>query len=300
LDVPVGLEFGPGGNLFVVSNANHSVLRYDGTTGAFIDAFVPNGSGLNVPTDLTFGSDGNLYVCSRNSDKVLVFDGVAGTPLGDFVASGSGGLDAPRGLEFGPDGNLYVCEQFNDSVRRYDGATGAFIDVFISSGSGGLDRANDLVFAPDGVLYVASFDNDLVLGYDAVTGVFLGALPNETLDGPAWLAVGFPPPLPTRVPGPPSQPLGRGFSLGSPAPNPFTPSTTIALDLPTAGHARATIVDVTGRRIATLVDRSLPAGRHSVRWDGRTGSGTPASAGIYFVRIESGGMSSVRKLVLVR
>lgn len=296
LNVPVGLDFGPDGHLYVVSNTNHSVLRYDGTTGAFIDAFVPNGSGLNNPTGLLWGPDDHLYVCSRDSDKVLHFD-QSGTPLGDFVTSGSGGLDAPRGLAFGPDGNLYVCEEINDSVRRFDGSTGAFIDVFIAAGSGGLDRANDVAFGPDDVLYVASFNNDMVLGYDATSGLFLGALPNSLLNGPAWCAVGCqswatgihdtPPPRLT-------------LSVEPNVPNPFNPWTRVGFELPTAGRVRATVVDVAGRVVATLFERQLSEGRHTVEWNGEVAGGAPASSGIYFIHIQSGGMSAARKITLVR
>ena len=42
---PTGLTFGPDGNLYVTSSLNDQVLRYDGSTGAFLDAFVPSGSG---------------------------------------------------------------------------------------------------------------------------------------------------------------------------------------------------------------------------------------------------------------
>src|SRR5262249_50327026 len=57
-----GLTFGPDGNgdgaqdLYVASADTNAVLRYDGVTGAFIDAFVPSGEGgLSNPTDPTFG-----------------------------------------------------------------------------------------------------------------------------------------------------------------------------------------------------------------------------------------------------
>jgi len=298
LDVPVGLDFGPDGNLFVVSNGNHSVLRYDGSTGAFTGVFVPNGSGLNHPTDLVFGADDNLYVASRDSDKVLYFDGTTGAPLGDFVAAGSGGLDQPRGLDFGPDGHLYVCEETHDSVSRYDGTTGAFIDVFIAAGSGGLDRANDLVFAPSGVLYVASFNNDLVVAYDGATGAFLESVSSPAMDGPSWLAIGSPPAPPTAVP---SLPAGSdGLSMEPPVPNPFETSTTIAFAARAGGRTRATIHDIRGRLVATLLDRDISAGRHTIRWGGVADVGTPAAAGVYFVRISSGGFGSTGRIVLVR
>src|SRR4051794_20046370 len=51
--------------LLVTSRNTNSVMRYDGTTGAFIDAFVaPSSGGLSQPWGLRFAPDGNLLVSS--------------------------------------------------------------------------------------------------------------------------------------------------------------------------------------------------------------------------------------------
>jgi len=50
----------------VASNGNAAVYKYNGSTGAFISAFVPSGSGgLNSSYGLTFGPDTNLYEVVR-------------------------------------------------------------------------------------------------------------------------------------------------------------------------------------------------------------------------------------------
>ncbi len=49
------LAFGPDGNLYVISRNNNAVLRYDGNTGAFVNAFIRAGSaGLDKPESLIF------------------------------------------------------------------------------------------------------------------------------------------------------------------------------------------------------------------------------------------------------
>ncbi|MCH8275214.1 MAG: PEP-CTERM sorting domain-containing protein, partial [Armatimonadetes bacterium] len=76
-----------------------SVRRYNGATGAFIDEFVPHGSGgLSAPQGLLFGPDDNLYVASQNTDNVLRYDGTTGVFIDQFVVSGDGGLDLPTYL----------------------------------------------------------------------------------------------------------------------------------------------------------------------------------------------------------
>lgn len=47
------LVFGPDGNLYVSSGDTANVLRYNGTTGAFMDVFA-SGAGLTLPSGLTF------------------------------------------------------------------------------------------------------------------------------------------------------------------------------------------------------------------------------------------------------
>lgn len=53
---PIDLTFGPDHNLYVVSQSSiHGVFRFNGTTGALIDTFVPNGSGgLSNPFGIAF------------------------------------------------------------------------------------------------------------------------------------------------------------------------------------------------------------------------------------------------------
>jgi hypothetical protein len=82
-------------------------------------------------------------------------------------------------------------------------------------------------------------------------------------------------------------------------PNPFTRGTQIRFTLSRESEARLTVFDVTGRRVATLVDGELPAGDHSYWWDGRTDLGRNAG-GVYFYRLETDGFSQTRKMVHLR
>jgi streptogramin lyase len=72
-----------------------SVLRYNSTTGEFIDTFIPPGSGgLAFPFGLSFGPDGNLYVGNVATQSILRYNGTTGEFIDTFVPPGSGGLFA--------------------------------------------------------------------------------------------------------------------------------------------------------------------------------------------------------------
>lgn len=91
------------------------------------------------------------------------------------------------------------------------------------------------------------------------------------------------------------QPAPR-FRVAS-APNPFRPSTVISLELPSGGTTRVEIYDPQGRLVKRLVNGWLPAGHHSVTWDGTNSSGSRTAAGVYFTRITANGVHAGQRLV---
>jgi hypothetical protein len=84
-------------------------------------------------------------------------------------------------------------------------------------------------------------------------------------------------------------------------PNPFQRGTSFAFSTPTDGHVRLEVYDLTGRRVATPVDRELPAGPHAVHWNGRGEGGSLLAPGVYYYRVSTtGGTSEMRRLLIVR
>ncbi len=87
----------------------------------------------------------------------------------------------------------------------------------------------------------------------------------------------------------------RNYSLEQNYPNPFNPSTTIDYSIPEQEFVRLSIYNILGEEIAKLVEEIKLAGSYSVSFD--------ASAfpdGVYVYRLQAGGYSSARKMILLR
>src|SRR5262249_44574453 len=125
-------------------------------------------------------------------------------------------------------------------------------------------------------LRVYAYDDKGVMGYDSSDQVF-------TITGNV-----------AAVEGEDALPLVK--ALFQNRPNPFNPSTTIRYDLPSPSRVRIAIYGVDGRRVRTLIDRVMPAGRHAVTWDGTDESGREVGTSVYFYRMDAGAFQADRKL----
>lgn len=94
--------------------------------------------------------------------------------------------------------------------------------------------------------------------------------------------------------------LSAGTRLLGNRPNPFNPTTTLAYELATGGPVRLSIYDTAGREVTTLVDGSLDAGRHEIRWDGRDADGIEVASGVYHLRLEANGVTRTHRAVLLK
>jgi hypothetical protein len=90
------------------------------------------------------------------------------------------------------------------------------------------------------------------------------------------------------------------FTLEQNIPNPFNPRTTIRFSIPAPAHVDLTVYDVAGRRVTTLVDRDMGAGRAAVEWNGRDTRGRRVASGVYFYRLVAGSKSETKKMVMLK
>ncbi len=84
-------------------------------------------------------------------------------------------------------------------------------------------------------------------------------------------------------------------------PNPGTRGTTFSFDLPRASKVDLTVYDLSGRKVATLLDSEMPAGTHMVPWNGQnSGKSGPLASGVYFYRLQAGTFSGSGKVVILK
>ena len=90
------------------------------------------------------------------------------------------------------------------------------------------------------------------------------------------------------------------FSISDNYPNPFNPSTIISYNLPKDSHVNISIFDVLGRKVKTLTNQHMKAGKNKVQWNGENDHGKLLAAGVYIYKILSGGYNQSKKMILVK
>lgn len=83
-------------------------------------------------------------------------------------------------------------------------------------------------------------------------------------------------------------------------PNPFNPSTTIDFSVPQKSRVKLNVYNIRGQKVKNLINSELERGHHKIVWDGRDGTNRKVSSGIYFIRLESGGKTNTRKIMLMK
>ncbi|PKK82082.1 MAG: hypothetical protein CVT49_15495 [candidate division Zixibacteria bacterium HGW-Zixibacteria-1] len=90
------------------------------------------------------------------------------------------------------------------------------------------------------------------------------------------------------------------FELSQNYPNPFNPVTNIEYSIMSRSQVRIEVFNILGKKVATLVDETKPAGTYNVTWDGRDFEGNPIASGIYLYRFTMGEYMETKKMMLVK
>jgi hypothetical protein len=302
----------------IAVGARSSMRLYE-HNGQMVPGWPKNGIELTAdlqpsPAIADLDADGDLDIILGSSDgKVYAWQAVGGAALPGFPVDLGGGashglgsptvgnLDADPQLEIvipdvlglvnalNHDGSLVAGFPFATQAQIYGSAAIADIDG---------DGTNEVVaYSVDKSLYAL----DLSVAPAAVTAQTWPMF-RYSPAGTGWLDE---PPRGVGVPDP------AGSAPVSPRllqnlPNPMSPFTVIAFDVPEgSGRTRVTlrVFDASGRQIRLLHEGPAAPGRQRVLWDGRDNSGNPVPSGVYFYQATFEGSRKEmlsRKLVVVR
>jgi len=149
------------------------------------------------------------------------------------------------------------------------------------------------------VTFKASGSIDLKPGFKASSGSAFDAKVDASLGLPGRTIVADPNGSPES--GLPD--LSSKTKLGTPAefslkpnyPNPFNPSTIIQYDLPQDGNVVLSVFNTLGQEVMTLVNEFEAAGYKTVEF-------TPGNlpSGVYFYRLQAGGFTEIKKMLLMK
>lgn len=86
-----------------------------------------------------------------------------------------------------------------------------------------------------------------------------------------------------------------GFTMSQNYPNPFNPTTVIEYSIPEKALVTMRVYDILGKEIAVLSNGLQEAGRHVAQFNG-----SKFASGVYFVHMQAGTYTAVRKMVLAK
>jgi WD40 repeat protein len=261
--------------------------------------------------DVAYSPDGRFVATCGSDNDVKLWDPATGS----LVRTLTGHTDDVSALAFSPDGSLLASgaggwdDPGESTIRIWRVSDGEHLDTLEGHG----DWVYALAFAPDGGALVSSGrtgSSQKIKIWDLDTGEMTRYYDESALDldfspygqflvygrsnGDVVVALSG---LTTGV----GDAGGDGITrlLAAPTPNPFRSETTLRFTLDSPGEISLDMYDVSGRKVATLVRGTRPAGEHVVRWDGRADSGRRVAGGIYFAMLATEQGADARKVVLI-
>jgi len=95
-------------------------------------------------------------------------------------------------------------------------------------------------------------------------------------------------------------PTPRQTTMGAPHPSPTSSGASVDFWLERRDRVSLLVVDIAGRRVRSLYEGELPAGRHSKSWNLVGDDARRVQPGVYFLQLRIGDEALRRRLVVVR
>ncbi|MCK4654382.1 MAG: SBBP repeat-containing protein [Candidatus Cloacimonetes bacterium] len=339
-DLSKSITIDPSGNSYIIgyfyvtANFDDITLTSNGDRDIFIAMMSSDGnwvwadnaggndwdSGFSIAID----NSGNLYVTgffastasfgpttltSSGGDDIFVAKmDLGGNWLWARSAGGSSVWDWSRCITVDSSENLYITGDFEGTASFGETTLTSFGngDIFVAKinsdgnwawalNAGGISSDQSYGITVD------TFENLYVTGYFAGTASFGSTMLTSEGSGDIFVAK-----LNSSVFA--ENEISPTVNSLSNYPNPFNPTTTINYQLPEDSKVKLSIYNIKGQKVKILVNKILPAGEHSIIWDGKDSNGNRVSSGIYFYKMclhpessgKAGDYREVRKMVLLK
>jgi hypothetical protein len=311
-------------NAYQTDQGNEDVFltRLDATGADVVYSTYLGGGAMDTGTDVAVDAAGHAYVTgwTQSFDYPLVdpyqtngnFDDVfvtkvhpAGTSLIYSTYLSGNDYDLGWGIEVDAEGGACVTGwtrstdfPTQDPLQTHQGDMDAFLIRLAADGGsltfgtyvggGGEDWGRDVALDLDG--------NPAIAGYTYSPDFpQQNALQSHGGGKDAFVAVISSAEVPVDESALPGKTILRDN-----VPNPFNPRTTISFDLARREWLSIEVYAVTGQPVAQLFAGVLPAGTHTVTWDGRDSAGRSMPSGSYLIKLETTRGVEARKVSLIR
>lgn len=318
---PSGIAIDRRGDVFVADFGAHAVRHYTGD-GVLVASWGSRGAepgAFDGPFAVAVDDLDRVYVTDLGNQRVQKFT-AGGEWLATFGSPGSapGELADPMGIAVDARGDVWVADHGNHRVQRF-AADGRFLEAW-----GSFDTPESYLLGPVSVaatndaIYVTDLATPLVQRFGLDGGFVMqwcdeggdrptaGSLFGVAVDaGQLYVAdltrrrlFSFADRIADRA----RPRVPTAFAVGRPWPNPSDGGSTIRFEVPQRARLTADVFDVNGRHVRRLADGLFDPGEHRLAWDGRAEGGTPAPAGVYFVRgiLEGAARAVETRVAIVR
>lgn len=153
----------PQGDVVVVSESNHKLVKFDLATLSQATTVVSPGL-MSNPITVVKKDDNHVYLGSYSSNEIIELNTQNWQKVRTVLPASKvhiEGIDI--GMTMGPDGHLYVPGYDSDNILRVNPNNGNS-NEFVSAGSNGLDRPRSVLFVGN-QMWVTDYGNSAVASY---------------------------------------------------------------------------------------------------------------------------------------
>ena len=279
---------------------------------------VLNYTGANIKNNIiaynsaggAYGGGGGLWILSNSTspkiieNNTIVFNHPGGAAPGGGLRLWSANVTIHNNIIWGNEGvQIYrqggiVAVTFCDVQGSYPGEGNIDSDPFFEIQNFYLSDSSPCIDAGDTSVLYNDPEDPLNPGY--------ALWPSEGLLRNDMGAYGGPdrtilPDVQTGIAESPYKQIPKGISLQN-HPNPFSHKTNIAFTAPErVTHVSLTIYDAAGQLVTRFSSIKPSHMRPTiVSWDGKDSRGKQVSSGVYFCRLEAGGYTQCKRMVVMR